>query len=79
MSGMREQCTNIGGACRASDLQYLLKLLNRVPCATGYAQMGLSTVPVEANASAIDRHAKHGIQPAAQLHQREAHHGMVRL
>ena len=51
------------------ELQYLLNRSNRVPWTTARTQMGLGTVLVEADASAIDRHARHGIQPAAQLHQ----------
>ena len=54
------------------ELQHLLQRPNRVPWTTARAQTGLRTVLVEADASAIDRHAKRGIQPAAQLHQRAA-------
>ena len=45
---------------------------NRVPCTTARTQTGLRTVLVEADASAIDRHAKRGMQPTAQLHQQAA-------
>ena len=45
---------------------------NRGPCTTARTPKGLRTVLVEADASAIDRHAKRGMQPTAQLHQRAA-------
>ena len=54
------------------ELQYLLNRSNREPSTTARAQTGLRTVLVEADASAIDRHAKRGIQPTAQLHQQAA-------
>ena len=50
------------------ELEHLLKRSNRVPWTTARTQMGLGTVLVEADASAIDQHAKRGIQPAAHLH-----------
>ena len=50
----------------------MLQRPNRVPRTAARAQTGLRSVLVEADASAIDRHAKRGIQPAAQLHQQVA-------
>ena len=55
-----------------AKLEYLLQRPNRVPWTTARTQTGPRTVLVEADASAIDRHAKHGMQPTAQLHQRAA-------
>ena len=54
------------------QLEHLLKRSNRGPCTTARAQTGLRTVLVETDASAIDRHAKRGMQPTAQLHQQAA-------
>ena len=51
------------------QLEHLLQRPNRGPCTTARTQTGVRTVLVEADASAIDRHAKCGVHPTAQLHQ----------